>query len=191
MVTSSNGSQRWLSRAANPRARRPDALSRAIGLTSLALIACAAFGGCSSSSNGATDKFLGNWTFETGTLSAACTGLPPFSSSLIGETVTLMKGTSSDLASTLTTSMGTCMLKLTVSGTMATADAGQSCTFNVTAGGLTVPVTVNINSWTVTTTDGMTMTTNATATGSGGLADGCPVTLGGSATKHAGDASAG
>jgi hypothetical protein len=45
---------------------------------------------------------------------------------------------------------------------------------------------VNINTWTVTTTDGVSMTTNATATGSGGVADGCPITLTGTATKHEG-----
>jgi len=155
------------------------------------LLACAALSSCSSSSNGATDKFIGNWTFDSGALNAMCNGLPPFSNSLAGETLTLMKGTSSDLVSTLTSSLGTCTLKLSVNGTVASADAGQSCMFTVTVSGLAVPVTVNINSWTVTTTDGVTMTTAAMATGSGGLADGCPVTLNGSATKHAGDASAG
>jgi hypothetical protein len=154
------------------------------------LLACASVGSCSSSSNGATDKFIGDWTFDSGMLSANCNGLPPFSSSLAGNTLTLIKGTKSDLSSTLTSSMGTCTLDLTVTGTTASADSGQSCTFNVSALGQTVPVTVNINSWTVTTTDGVTMTTAAMATGSGGLANGCPVTLNGSATKHAGGADA-
>ncbi len=172
-------------------ARRLARRREAAGLAGVLVLACAAFVGCSSSSNGAVDKFIGNWTFDSGTLDANCNGLPPFSNNLAGQTLTLMKGTSSDLVSTLASSLGTCTLKLTVSGTVASADPGQSCTFNVPVGGLSVAVTVNINTWTVTTTDGLAMTTGATATGSGGLADGCPVTLSGSGTKHAGDASAG
>jgi hypothetical protein len=147
-------------------------------------LACAAFIGCSSSSNAAPDKFVGNWTFSSGSLNAMCNGLPPFMNDLTGQTLTLTKGMSSDLVSTLTSTLGTCTLKLSVSGTVASAEPGQSCTFNVPVGGLSVAVTVNINSWTVTTTDGMSMTTAATATGSGGLADGCPITLNGTATKH-------
>jgi hypothetical protein len=147
---------------------------------------CAAFIGCSSSSNSAPDKFVGTWTFGSGSLNAMCNGLPPFMSDLTGQTLTLTKGTSSDLVSTLTSSLGTCTLKLSVSGTVASAEAGQSCSFMVTVGGIAVPVTVNINTWTVTTNDGASMTTAATATGSGGVADGCPVTLNGAGTKHEG-----
>ena len=182
MVTSSNGSRRWLSRAASRLANRRDAAR----LTSLLAVACAAFIGCSSSSNSAPDKFVGTWTFSSGSLNATCNGLPPFMSDLTGQTLTLMKGTSSDLVSTLTSSLGTCTLKLGVSGTVASAEAGQSCNFTVMVGGLSVPVTVNINTWTVTTNDGVSMTTAATATGSGGVADGCPVTLTGAGTKHEG-----
>ncbi len=154
------------------------------------LVACAAASSCSSSTSGATDKFIGNWTFDSGMLSANCSGLPPFSSSLTGNTLSLVKGSKSDLSSTLTSAMGTCTLNLAVSGTTASADPGQSCTFTVNVSGLSVPVTVNIDSWTVTTTDGVTMTTAAMATGSGGVANGCPVMLSGSATKHAGGADA-
>ncbi len=148
------------------------------------MLACAAFIGCSSSSNSAPDKFVGNWTFSSGSLNATCTGLPPFTNDLTGQTLTLTKGMSSDLVSTLTSSLGTCTLKLSVSGTVASAEPAQSCSFNVPVAGTSIAVTVNINTWTVTTTDGMSMTTAATATGSGGLADGCPVTLNGTGTKH-------
>jgi hypothetical protein len=151
--------------------------------------------GCSSTGPKAgLDKFVGDWTFDTGALVASCAILPtPYSNTLTGQTLTLTKGTMSDLVSTLQTTMGTCTLKLTVNGSVASADAGQSCMFNVMVLGNPVAVTVNISTWTVTlnATDPTKMTTSAMAVGSGGLADGCPVTISGAASKHGADASAG
>ena len=80
--------------------------------------------------------------------------------------------------------MGTCTLLLTVNGTIAAANLGNTCIFKVAVGGTTVPVTVSITSWTITTVDGGTATVSGTATGVGGLADGCPVNIAGSATKQ-------
>ena len=119
--------------------------------------------------------------------------MPPFASGLTGQTLTLTTGTKSDLVSTLESTMGTCTLLLTVSGGVASANAGQSCTFMVMVLGNAVPVTVDVTTWTVTlnAADDTKMTTAATAVGNGGLANGCPVTLSGAATKHASDASAG
>jgi hypothetical protein len=165
------------------------------GVVVVAVAALALGGGCSSTGPKAgTEKFVGAWTFDSGALNATCMGLPPFASGLTGQTVTLTTGTKSDLVSTLETTMGTCTLMLTVSGSVASANAGQSCTFMVMVPPLgTVPVTVDITTWTVTLNamDETKMTTAATAVGNGGLANGCPVTLSGAATKHAGDASAG
>jgi hypothetical protein len=155
-----------------------------------ALIAasCLAAGSCSSSGSN-NDKFMGTWTFDTGSITGTnCTGLSTVS--LQGETLTLTKGTMSDLSSTLMSSFGTCTLNLNVMGTVASATAGQTCIFTVAAlGGL--QVTFGVDSWTVTTTDGMSMTTAATASGQG-LASGCTLSLIGAGTKHAGsDAGAG
>jgi hypothetical protein len=132
---------------------------------------------------------MGTWTFDSGMVTGnGCTGLQTVD--LQGETLTLSKGTMSDLVSTLqSSSFGTCTLNLDVSGSTASAVAGQKCMFTVAAlGGLMI--TFDISSWTVTTTDGVSMTTSAMATGEG-LAAGCTITLTGAGTKHAGDAGAG
>ena len=153
------------------------------------LLACGLLAGACSTSTSSTDKFVGTWTFDSGTITPTnCQGLGPIS--LVGETLTLAKGTGSDLVSTLQSSFGTCTLNLTVSGNVADANAGQSCMFNVPVGGTTLTFTFNITSWSVTTTDGVAMTTNATAAGTG-LAAACSIALTGAATKHAADGSAG
>lgn len=109
---------------------------------------------------------------------------------LKGETLSLMKGMTSDLVSTLQSSFGTCMLNLDVSGTVASAVAGQACSFTVTTAVGPLMVTFDVSSWTVTTTDGVSMTTAATAPGQG-LASACTLTLSGTGSKHAADAGAG
>jgi hypothetical protein len=176
-------------RAARIRDRAGVGAATGALLAGLILIA-----GCSSTGPKAgVDKFAGTWTFDSGMLQAMCQSpIPPFSSDLAGQTLTLAKGTTSDLMSTLTTMLGSCSLKLSVAGTMASADSGQTCTFNVPLGGSTIPVTVAVTTWTATTTDGVTMTTAVVGAVMGGIADGCPVTLNGTATKRAdADASAG
>ena len=127
---------------------------------------------------------MGTWTFDSGSITGTgCTGLSTVN--LQGETLTLMKGTMSDLTSTLmSSSFGTCTLNLDVMGTTASATAGQTCMFTVAAlGGL--QVTFSVSSWTVTTTDGVSMTTAATAMGQG-LATGCTLSLTGAGSKHGG-----
>jgi hypothetical protein len=135
---------------------------------------------------------MGTWTFDSGAVTpgSGCFGAQPIS--LTGETLTLTKGSSSDLESTLATSFGTCTLPLDVMSTVASLVGTPPCSFTVPVGGTPVMVTFTVTSWTVTTTDGMTMTTTAAATGQGALASGCSLTISGSATKHAGaDAGAG
>jgi hypothetical protein len=152
---------------------------------------CLAASSCSSSSS-SNDKFIGTWTFDSGmvTPDSGCLGVA--ASSLVGQTLTLAKGNSSDLVSTLQSQFGTCSLQLTVMGAVASANPGQSCMFTVPVAGQSLTVTFNVTSWTVTTTDGTTMTTSAAAMGTG-LAANCSITLSGSGTKHGngGDASAG
>jgi hypothetical protein len=110
---------------------------------------------------------------------------------LNGETLTLMKGTTSDLVSTLQSSFGTCTLNLDVMASVASAVTGQSCVFTATTALGPVMVTFDVSSWTVTTADGISMSTAATAAGQG-LASGCTIMLSGAGTKHAGaDAGAG
>lgn len=193
MVTSSNVSRRWLSRVASRRAKHPEAArSGRVGrfLAPVAAVACLWAVSCSSSTTH-TDNFIGDWTFGSGSsiTGTNCMGLSTVS--LQGEKLTLAKGTTSDLVSTLqSSSFGTCTLNLNESGTVASAATGQKCTFTVAAiGGLMI--TFDVTAWTVTTSDGVSMTTAATATGEG-LATGCTIMLTGAGTHASGtDASAG
>jgi hypothetical protein len=141
-------------------------------------LALAAMAGSCSSSSGAknTDNFVGTWTYQSGTLNGACPGLPAMMNTLTGQTFTLEKGTTSDLLFTL----GTCQVKLTVSGTTASADPGQSCMYTLPTFGA---VNVMITSWTNETTNGQSMTTNASGTAQ--VVGNCTVTLNGTATKTA------
>jgi hypothetical protein len=139
--------------------------------------------GCSSSSpKGGINTFAGSWTFTSGTLSGTgtCPGLP---TDLAGQTFMVEKGTTSDLSFLLST----CMVTLSVDGSRASADpASQTCMFTVTGLGA-VPVT--ITSWTLDSSNGQTLTTNAMGNALGGA---CNFTLTGTATKNAGvDGSAG
>ena len=192
MVTSSNGSQRWLSRVASRLAKRPEAAGVGGAGRFLAplLAAVSLWAGACSSSGAATDKFMGTWTFDSGTITGTTACMLPNPVDLKGETLTLVKGMTSDLVSTLQSAFGTCTLNLDVSGSVASAVAGQSCAFTVTTGLGPIMVTFSVSSWTVTTTDGMSMTTAATAIGQG-LASSCTLTLSGAGTKHSGDAGAG
>ena len=165
------------------------------GVAFLALLVAV---GCSSTGPKNVDRFVGTWTYSSGTLDATCPGglVPPLSSGLAGQTATVTAGTTSDLVATQQTAYGTCTIKFSVDGTTASAPTGQTCTLNVLVAGTTVPVTLTVTSWTLTSSaDGSTLTTAAagTASSSGGLVMDCPVTVNGSATKSGagGDASAG
>jgi hypothetical protein len=113
----------------------------------------------------------------------------PISNDVTGQSFTLAKGTSSDILSTF----GSCLVTLSVDGTRASASpAGQMCMFTIPVAGQPFTANVVIVTWTNDTTDGTHLTVSAMGTGSGGLADGCPVTLTGAATKTSGaDAASG
>jgi hypothetical protein len=101
-----------------------------------------------------TPKFIGSWTYTSGSLAGSCLGMaiPPVS--LVGQTVTIAKGTSSDLQ---VGTSSTCSLQFSVDGNRATAKPNQMCTqdFGMMYGAQTVTVT----SWNFDTSDGKTMTT--------------------------------
>ena len=154
--------------------------------------------GCSSSGPKNTDLFTGDWTFSQGTFTAVCpAGTLP--NSLVGQTITLTKGTSADLTSTLHTSYGDCTLQLSVDGTVATANPNQTCNLNVTVAGTSLPVTLALTSWKLTSGSAggvATLTTAATGTANSSasvLVSNCSVTVDGVASKTGGgpDASAG
>jgi len=145
--------------------------------------------GCSSSVKN-VDKFIGIWTFSNGMFDAACPApIGTISNQLAGDMMTLTKGTSSDLTSTLHTSYGDCTLQLSVDGTTANATPNQTCMLNVSVAGMAVPTTLTVTSWQLTTgsSGGVdTLTTSAMGAATA-IGQSCPVTVSGSATRSGGD----
>jgi hypothetical protein len=143
----------------------------------IALVAGVLLLGCGSSGGGGNAApFVGMWTYSSGTLtpmmcSILGTTIPP--RDLSGDTVTISMGTDS---SHLQFVEGTaCTINFSVSGTTATAAAGQSCTITV----MGVAAVLNVSAWTLTLTGDTISTTfsgsaqiggaNCTASGSGTL----------------------
>jgi hypothetical protein len=94
-----------------------------------------------------TAKFVGPWTFSSGALMPMCkaiTGVPTFN--LAGLNVTFDKVDNSTISLTLNTG---CVVKFKVSGSKATAEAGQMCALDLPTLG---PVSVGIQTWTLTLT---------------------------------------
>jgi hypothetical protein len=172
---------------------RPARLRDHAGAVVLAVLLVAV--GCSSTGPKNTDKFTGTWTFSEGMFTAVCPNLGTLPNNLVGQTITLTKGMTADLSSTLHTTYGDCTLELSVDGTEANATPNQSCDLTVMAGGLSVPVKLTVTSWKLTsgTASGVaTLTTAATGTANP-VGDSCTVTVTGVASKTGGapDASAG
>jgi hypothetical protein len=141
--------------------------------------------GCSSTGPKNIDKFTGDWTFSEGTFNAVCPNLGMLPNSLVGQTITLTKGTSSDLTSTLHTSYGDCTLQLSVDGTEANATPNQTCALNVMTGGLSIPVVLTVTSWKLTSSssNGIATLTTAAAGTANPVGDSCTVTVTGVASK--------
>lgn len=143
----------------------------------IALIAGLLLLGCGSGSGGGNAApFVGMWTYGNGTLtpmncSILGTTIPQVD--LTGDTVTITMGSDS---SHLQFSAGTaCTINFSVSGTVATAAAGQTCTIPV----MGINAVINVSAWTLTLTGGTISTafsgsapiggTSCTASGSGTL----------------------
>lgn len=123
----------------------------ALAIAGLAVLGAMASGCGSVSGGGDTSKFEGTWRYDSGTVVGTCLTTSA-SDDLTGDTVTLAKGTSSDLVLTVSP---TCQIKFGVSGTKATASPGQICSIEVATVG---SVSVAVDSWTLETTDGVMMT---------------------------------
>jgi hypothetical protein len=156
--------------------------SSAAGLTIItALLAALGGAGCSGGSGDEASKFVGTWMYNTGsTINAACTTpLPPMLSfDLTGQQVTITKVDDTHIRSSV--GQG-CTINFTVSGSMATAAAGQVCMLTVDVGGTPMNESIMVSSWTFTAA-GTTLSTTlsgtvaiCTATGSGTLSPGTPV----------------
>jgi len=149
-----------------------------------AALALATGAGCGSKSD-EPSKLIGSWTVASGSLGGTCAGLGSFTQDLTGGPFTIAKGAMSDLLLTF----NGCPVKFDLEGhstsaTSATAQAGQSCTFNVPPLG---GVTVSITSWALQLTNDQTIV----MTVSGSALANCPVSGNATATRSAADAGAG
>jgi hypothetical protein len=149
------------------------------------LVAAALLIGCGSSNGGGggdpAAAFAGNWTFASGSIMPACSGVQIDNIDLTGVPVMLTHTDPTHVSLVSTTGI-TCDVKFNVSGTTATAAAGQSCTID--AGGTFGQVTVNISSWTLSLS-GSTLTSNMNGTAAV-LIVSCVPTSTGTLTKTSG-----
>jgi hypothetical protein len=144
----------------------------------LVLTALLATIGCGGGGSDDATKFVGNWTFNTGSvINATCQ--PPIvpamqSFDLAGREVSITKISNSSIRVLVGTGTG-CSVTFSVSGAMATANANQLCTLPVMLGGQTSNQTIMVDSWTLSLSGTMLATTLSgavaicTAMGSGSL----------------------
>jgi hypothetical protein len=161
-------------------------LARLVG----AAAALLAFG-CSSGSGTGTSNpsaaFTGTWTFGSGSITPSCGTLtvPPFD--LTGDTMNITRVSDTEVATSLTGTGVMCNVNFDVSGSIATAQTGQTClvTVMIALGGTptSVPVTINITSWTLNVSGNMLSINMAgTASAEAGLIN-CTPTADGTATR--------
>jgi hypothetical protein len=145
------------------------------GLRARALALLLPLAACGSSGSGdAATPFVGAWTFDTGSADATCTGIGNMAIPLAGLTGTITKVDNTHIRLEANTS---CVITFSVSGSVATADPGQSCTLPVPNLGAQP---IGISSWTLTLA-GSTLTATIQGTALAGL---CTAMGGGSLTKH-------
>ncbi len=101
--------------------------------------------GCSS---GNADAFVGEWMY-TGTIAANCSLITIPDLPLDGATVSIVSSDDEHLQVVVDT---TCMVKFTVDGNRATADAGQTCDLEIPSAGVQ---SIDITSWTLSLADGV------------------------------------
>jgi hypothetical protein len=97
---------------------------------------------------GNADAFVGEWTYA-GTIAANCTGITIPDLPLDGATVSIVASDDEHLQVVVDT---TCMVKFTVDGNRATADAGQTCSLEIPTVGLQ---SISITMWTLNLADGV------------------------------------
>lgn len=123
-----------------------------------ALALCGALAGtaCGDDDNGGdVSRFVGNWTITSGTAMATCAPLPVPAINLQNEMLVVGVGPDGNLEATVSG----CKVKLNANGDVASAPAGQTCTFNVPYMTANVPAMVKIDSATLSLMGG-----NATLT---------------------------
>jgi hypothetical protein len=144
--------------------------------------------GCGSSSTRADGgdpaaALVGIWTFNSGSIVPTCNlTIPSFD--LTGDTMTITRVNSTQVATNLQGNGLTCDVNFTVSGTTATATAGQTCMVTTTVGTTPVSAVIQISTWTVVVSgDTLTNSMSGTATAESGLITCSSVTADGTATR--------
>lgn len=123
--------------------------------------------GSSSTTGDPAAAFAGAWTFGSGTLQPMCTPLTIAPFDLTGDTMTIVRVDPTHVSTMLTGSGVMCDVNFTVAGSTATAVSGQTCVVTVASGTTTIPVTININTWTLNVTgDTLSMSMAGSATAS-------------------------
>ena len=163
-------------------------IARVCGMTlGLFALGCGSSGAGGGSSDPAA--FVATWTFTTGAIDPMCTGLgtetlSPFD--LTGDTMTITPVDSTHVSTMLTGTGVMCNVTFTVSGQIATAEAGSTCAFTVTIGGSSTAVVVDITSWTLTVSgDSLTMSMAGSAKPLSGVVSCTPMGTG-TATRPSG-----
>jgi hypothetical protein len=126
------------------------------------MVLCLLAGGLAACGGGSnpTQEFIGVWQYAQGSMiMATCAHLGQQNQDLSGKNVTFAAGVSGGSSLTQVDSSG-CDINLTVSGTTATAVAGQTCTASMSG----IMSTTTISSLTYTTANGTTMTANSSGT---------------------------
>src|SRR5450631_1709691 len=117
--------------------------------------------GSSSTTGDPAAAFAGAWTFGSGTLQPMCTPLTIAPFDLMGDTMTIVRVDPTHVSTMLTGSGVMCDVNFTV------AVSGQTCVVTVASGTTTIPVTININTWTLNVTgDTLSMSMAGSATAS-------------------------
>ena len=143
--------------------------------------------GCGSSSitGDPAAAFAGTWTFGSGSIEPMCNiaGITPVD--LTGDTMSIVRVDATHVSTSLTGSGVMCNVNFTVTGTVATAVSGSSCSVIVPVGTTNTTVLIQISSWTLNVMgDTLSMSMNGTATAAGILS--CTPTADGSATRPPG-----
>src|SRR4051812_24049843 len=134
------------------------------GITKSALLlAVTLAAACGSSAADDAMKFVGSWTFASGSVAATCSsGLPGGTFPLAGLTVMITRVDNSHIRIEANTS---CIVNFSVSGATASVAAGQTCTLPTPTLG---PQQIDITTWTLALASG-SIDAAITGTAIGGL----------------------
>jgi hypothetical protein len=121
------------------------------GIFGLFAAATVGVSGCGDKNGGGAEKFVGTWTYA-GSINPNCASIAPID--LTGDTVVITATDSSHLTVALA---NICTITFDVDGSKATAQSGQTCSFDIPSLG---PQSVMITNWTLTMSDMDTVASN-------------------------------